>query len=252
MQRVKFMVTSIRWGNLAHLGLNLSVVFFVVLFVRLDLVPLAVASVVAGKWRVIAVQPRHWLANIRANSSDLIVNLSFVVLLVRAESFVTTIIWTLLFVIWLIWLKPQSQQIMVGVQSIVTHFLGLTALFWLSDSINEVVLVIGAWFIALSGARHFLSHFEESLLSIMSFSWAFVVAQLAWLLNRWLIIYPLKDDIIIPQFAVVVSLLGYVLGSLYYLDSREKLRRSYLRQYVAIGCVILLVIILLADWSAIK
>jgi hypothetical protein len=86
----------------------------------------------------------------------------------------------------------------------------------------------------------------------MSFSWAFVVAQLAWLLNRWLIIYPLKDDIIIPQFAVVVSLLGYVLGSLYYLDSREKLRRSYLRQYVAIGCVILLVIILLADWSAIK
>lgn len=249
MQRVKFLVGSVQWANLAHAALSISVPLIVWLFVRLDVIPLAIATIIASKWRVIAVQPRHWLANFRTNSSDLIVNFSFLVLLIKAETVATNILWLGLYIIWLLWVKPKSTEIWVGVQSLLTYFMGLSALFWLADDIPESVLVILAWLIALSAGRHFISHFEETLIRVLSFGWAFFVAQLAWLSNRWLVIYPVASDLVIPQIAIVVTLIAYVLGSLYYLNFKGTLKRAYLRQYVLLGCAILFTIILLTDWS---
>lgn len=252
MQRVKFAVSKVNWGSLAHLSLSISVPLAVLLLVRLELVPLAIAVVLASKWRVLAVQPRHWLANIRANAPDLIVNFSFIVFLIHAQSWAANILWTGLYIAWLVYLKPQSRELMVGVQAVATHFIGLTALFWLSDAISEIILVIVAWTIGLSAARHYFSHFEESLTRLMSFGWAFVVAQLAWILNRWLVIYPLSNDIVIPQAAIIITMTGYILGSLYHLSSHGRLRRSYLRQHLAIGLIILMIIVLQTDWEALR
>lgn len=249
MQRAKYLIGSVRWGDLAHAGLSVSVPLIVWALVRLDLVPLAVATIVASKWRVIAVQPRHWLANFRTNSPDLIVNLSFLILLIRAGSAATNLLWIGLYILWLIWLKPKSTEIWVGVQSLVAHFLGLTALFWLADDIPESLVVVLAWLVALSASRHFISHFEETLIRVISFGWAFFVAQIAWLSNRWLVIYPISSDLVIPQAAIVITLTAYVLGSLYYLNFKGVLKRSILRQYVLLGCAIILTIIWLTDWS---
>jgi len=249
MQRAKFLFGSVKWGSLAHAFLSISVPLIVWLLARLDLIPLAIATIIASKWRVIAVQPRHWLANFRTNSPDLIVNFSFLILLIKAETVATNLLWAAFYILWLIWLKPKSTEIWVGVQSLATHILGLTALFWLADDIPEAWLVISAWLIALSAGRHFLSHFEETLIRVLSFGWAFFVAQLAWLSNRWLVIYPIADDLVIPQIAIVVGLIAYILGSLYYLNFKGVLKRAYLRQYVTFGCAILLVIIWLTDWS---
>lgn len=252
MQRAKYLVGTVSWGNLAHLALSISVPLSVWLLVRLELVPIAVAVVLASKWRVLAVQPRHWLANIRANSSDLIVNFSFIVFLYQAQTVASNLLWVGLYISWLVYLKPQSRELMVGVQSLLTHFIGLTALFWLSDQIAEMVLVVIAWLIALSASRHYLSHFEEPLTRLISFGWAFVVAQLCWVLNRWLVIYPLSSDVVIPQPAIIVALIAYILGSLYHLSIHGKLRRVYLRQYIIIGSLILLVIVWQTDWRSLR
>lgn len=252
MQRAKYLVGLVSWDNLAYLALSASVPLGVWLLVSLELVPLAVAVILASKWRVLAVQPRHWLANIRANSSDLIVNFSFVVFLYQAQTLATSLLWVGLYIAWVVYLKPQSRELMVGVQSLLTHLIGLTALFWLADEIPEMLLVVVAWLIGLSASRHFLSHFEEPLTRLISFGWAYIVAQLSWILNRWLVTYPLADDIVLPQPAIVVTLLAYITGSLYYLNTQGKLRRVYLRQYIMIGAVILLVIMWQTDWQALR
>jgi hypothetical protein len=197
----------------------------------------------------VAVAPRHWLANFRTNSPDLIVNLSFVVLLVQATTVATNVVLTALYMLWLIWLKPKSSQSAVGLQALATLFIGLSAVFWLSDDLNEILIVLGTWGIALSASRHFLSHFEEPLVRVISLGWALVVAQLVWLSNRWLIIYPISDDLVIPQPAVTITLLAYICGTLYLLAQHGNLRRSITRNYLVIGTVILFIILWTADWS---
>lgn len=249
MQRAKFAFRSIEWGTLAHLLLSVGVPLAALLFIRLELVWLAAAVVLASKWRVVAVAPRHWLANFRTNSPDLIVNLSFVILLINAETVATNAVLVSLYILYLIWLKPKSSQVYVGLQSLITVFIGLCALFWLSDQLNEVLIVVGAWLIALGASRHFLSHFEEPLLRVMSLGWAMVVAELVWLSNRWLIVYAIADDLVIPQAAIIVALIGYIAGTLYLLAQSGTLRRSIVRNYVLIGCLILLVIVGSTDWN---
>jgi hypothetical protein len=249
MQKTKFIFSSIKWGDIAHGALSLSVPLIVLMFIELEIAYLALLVVIASKWRIIAVQPRHWLANFRANSPDIIVNFSFVIMLMRADSFLVSFFWTITYIGWLLWLKPQSKEVMVGLQSLVTQFLGLTALFWLADSLPETIVVLLAWLIGLSASRHYLSHFEEPLIRMMSFGWALFTAQLAWLMNRWLVIYPLRSDIVIPQIAVVLTLIGYLLGTIYYLNANDKLKRAYIRRYLLVGSVMLGIIIYLTDWQ---
>jgi hypothetical protein len=157
-----------------------------------------------------------------------------------------------MYILWLIWLKPKSSQLAVGAQSLSTMFIGLSALFWLSDDLNEVFIVLGGWLIGLSAARHFLSHFEEPLIQVMSLGWALIVAELVWLSNRWLIIYPVSSDLVIPQPAVTLTLISYVSGTLYYLAQKGNLKRSIVRNYLVIACVILLVIMSTADWNIVN
>lgn len=252
MQRAKFLFGSIEWGGVAHWLLSVGVPLAVLLCVSLELPILAVAVVLASKWRVVAVAPRHWLANFRTNAPDLIVNLSFVVLLWQANTIATNIVLTTMYILWLIWLKPKSSQQAVGAQSLITLFIGLSALFWLSDSVNEVFIVLGGWLIGLSACRHFLSHFEEPLIQVMSLGWALIVAQLVWLSNRWLIIYPISNDLVIPQPAVVVTLISYVAGTLYYLAQKGSLKRAIVRNYLVVACVILLVIMGTSDWDIVR
>lgn len=249
MQRVKYSIGLIKWGTVAHWLLSVGVPLAVWLFIRLELPILAFAVILASKWRMVAVAPRHWLANLRTNSPDLIVNLSFAVFLIRAEAVATNLLLVALYILWLTWLKPKSSQVYVGLQGLVTTFIGLSALFWLSDQVNEALIVLGGWAIALSAVRHFLSHFEEPLLRVISLGWALIVAELVWLSNRWLIIYPVADDLVIPQVAVIATLLAYVCGALYFLAQRSNLRRSIVRNYVLIGCTILVVIMWTSDWS---
>jgi hypothetical protein len=252
MQRAKYIFGRVQWGTLAHWGLSVSVPLAVLLLVQLELIWMAVAVILASKWRVIAVQPRHWVANIRTNSLDLFINLSFLVFLVTAELFVTKLFWTALYIGWLVYVKPQRKDYWVGLQALLLHFLGLSALFVLADDLNETFLIGLAWLIAISGARHFISHFEEPLIGVMTFGWGFFVAQMTWLLNRWLIVYRVSSDIAFAQIAVIISLIAYVIGSLYFLERKDQLRRKYTRQYTIIGFVILAIIVFMSNWDISK
>ena len=56
------------FAYLLHLGLLLLLPLIVFVLVRLNFVVLALIIIVLSKWRMFAVRPRFWPANIRANA----------------------------------------------------------------------------------------------------------------------------------------------------------------------------------------
>ncbi len=240
---------NIRWSLWAYRLLNVGLVLATAFLVNIGLVPIAVLLVVLSKWRVFAVQPHHWLVNIRSNSPDLIVGLSFVVFMAQAQSAVATTLWVILYTGWLLFLKPKTDPAYVGAQAMISQFMGLTALFWAADNLPEVSIVLGAWFIASVSAQHYLNGYDEPLTKVMSIIWALFVAQLAWLLNRWLVVYPLTENLVIPQIAVVTAVLGYVAATIYHLTQSKKLNKKLMRRYLALGVVALAVVILISNWT---
>src|SRR5580700_1106754 len=80
------------FSQVVHLGLVLLLPIAVFVFVRMHFVQLALTIILLSKWRMFAVRPRYWLANLRANAVDIIVGVSFLVLMVHTG----TEIWQLI------------------------------------------------------------------------------------------------------------------------------------------------------------
>ncbi len=239
----------IRWSLGAYRLLNIGLVLVVAFLISIGLTPIAILLVVLSKWRVLAVQPHHWMVNIRSNSPDLIVGLSFVVFMAQSNSLLATLLWIVLYISWLLYLKPKTEPTYVGSQAMISQFMGLTALFWVADSLPDVLVILGAWFIASVSAQHYLNGYDEPLTKVMSIIWALFVAQLAWLLNRWLIVYPVTEHLIIPQIAIITGVLGYVAATMYHLAQSGKLNKKLIRKYVILGTIALAVIIIFSNWT---
>ncbi len=240
---------NIRWSLGAYRLLNIGLVLVIAFLVSIGLTPIAILLVILSKWRVFAVQPHHWLVNIRSNSPDLIVGLSFVVFMSQSEAPLAMLLWVVLYTGWLLYLKPKTDPTYVGSQAMISQFMGLTALFWVADSLSEVFVILGAWFIASVSAQHFLNGYDEPLTKVMSIIWALFVAQLAWLLNRWLIVYPITENLIIPQIAVATGVLGYIAATIYHLSQSGKLSNKLARRYIILGAAALTILIVFSNWT---
>ena len=111
-------------GDLLHIGVNLIFAAMIyAMVVYWNLVLLAITLILLSKWRVLAVQPRFWIPNIKANLIDVVVGISTVVLIYSAESSWLAILWTVLYASWLLFLKPREHDILVGAQAFWGQFL---------------------------------------------------------------------------------------------------------------------------------
>ena len=83
----------------------------------------ALALVVLSKWRIIAVRPRFWWANIQANLVDLTVGIGVVGLMYLPTSvFYFRVALAILYAIWLVVIKPMSKRWQVAMQSLIAIF----------------------------------------------------------------------------------------------------------------------------------
>lgn len=227
------------------------------LLVLRELTPIAFGLLALSKWRTIAVKPQYWLANIRANAVDIIVGFSTLLFMHDANEaaasdaafFFVQVGWAVWYAVWLLVIKPRSSELMVGLQAAAGLVLGLSALFLYSDRVPEFLLVVIAWIVGASSARHFLSSYEESFIGAISFMWGFFVAQLAWLLNRWLIVYELVSVIRIPQITLLVMLAAYSFAEIYHLTKHGRLTSSRKNQIIAFGTIIMVIVVVVSDWS---
>lgn len=232
------------YANILHIIFVSALPVVTYVLVRLDFAWIAVALLLLGKWRMFAVKARHWPANIRANAVDIFVSLSFVIFMVVTDTQSLQALWAAFYAVWLLVIKPQSSTIWVGIQALIAQSLSLTALFLYWSESSTIALVFLAWSVSYLCARHFLAAFDESMSRATAYTWAFFAASLTWLSAHWLIFYGP-----IAQPALMLSVLGYGLAAMYYLEHKDKLSANLRRQFVGVMTVMILFLIIFSDWS---
>jgi len=207
------------FSRVAHVGLNVLLALLVFALVRINFVQLALAIILLSKWRMFAVRPRFWLANIRANAVDIIVSVSLLLFMVHTggEQW-WQIFWTAVYALWLLVIKPASNTFMVAAQALIGLLFGLTALFiGLGEEALYYLVLLSALICYLS-ARHFFDSFDEPYAKLLSYLWAYFSASLVWVLGHWLLFYGFM-----AQPTLLLVALGYAMAALYYLDHYERL-----------------------------
>ena len=203
-----------RLSEVAYVVLNIGLAAMVFAIVYTANSPwLAIAAVLLSKWRVLAVRPRFWFANLIANMVDIIVGVSAVVLLVAAQgSVVAQIVITLLYVAWLLFIKPRSRRVYVALQALIAIMVGITALSLVSYSWDSIFFVLAMWGIGYVAARHVLGSYDEPHTTLYSMIVAFMFAEFGWLGFHWLMAYPLpgSGNIQLSQLALLTALLTFV------------------------------------------
>jgi hypothetical protein len=227
-----------------HLGLLIILPAVVFVLVRLGFVQLALSMIVLSKWRMFAVRPRFWPANIRANAVDLMVGLSIVLFMSHSTSAWLQLAWAALYAFWLIVLKPASGLFMTSTQAFIGQLCGLMALYlvWASGPLYGLTLATGL--ICFLAARHFLDSFDEPYARMLAYFWGYFGAALAWVLGHWLLFYR-----VVAQPTLLLSTVGYGLAVLYYLDHHDRLSVSVRRQFIFIMIAIVLVVLTFSDWG---
>ena len=223
---------------------NALLPLLVFLLVRWTFIPLALSLILLSKWRMFAVRPRFWLANIRANAIDMIIGVSVLAFMVAAGSEIMQLIWAVLWGTWLIVVKPRADTLWVSLQAFIGFSVGLTAMFLTWDHQPLFLLVGAAGLICFFAAHHFFYSFDEPYTRLLAYFWGYFGAALVWILGHWLLFYGP-----IAQPTLLLVALGLGLGSLYYLDHFDRLSQNIRRQVVFILVAVVLVVLTFSDWG---
>ena len=208
-----------RLNEALYIALNIglaALLFSIVLVVQSPW--LAFILVILSKWRALAVRPRFWIANLIANTVDLNVGISTVVLLYAASG----IVWlqaviAALYAVWLLFIKPRSSKKYIAIQAAVSVFAGITALSIISYNWNPVFFVAVVWLIGYSAARHVLGSYDEPMTKAYSLIVGTIYAELGWVSYHWLFAYTLPGlgSIKLTQLALFLVLISLILERAY-------------------------------------
>ena len=232
------------FSHVFYLALNLLLPFLAYILVRIDFVGIAILLILLSKWRMFAVRPRYWIANLIGNGVDIMVAVSLVLFMASTSVVWWQLFWTLLYGGWLLWLKPRYDVLSVSAQAMAGQLLGLSLLYLKFGDSPIAGLVAGTWLVTYLSARHYLTSFEEPHSALLAHIWAYFSASLAFVLAHWLLFYGS-----IAQIIVILTTIGYGLVGLYYLDATERLTSLLRRQMLGIMMAILVIIVIFSNWT---
>jgi len=224
-----------RW---IYFGLNIVLALAVFVLVRIEFVQLALAIILLSKWRMFAVRPRFWLANVRANAVDIMVGLSLLLFMTHSGAPGVQLIWATAYAVWLVLIKPASNTLMVSGQALIGLLCGLTALFvgWGDGALYWLVLSAGL--ICYWTARHFLDSFDEPYARLLSYLWAYFGAGVVWVMAHWLLFYGF-----LAQPTLLLVAIGYGLAVLYFLDHNDRLTKLVRSEIMITTAVIVIAVV---------
>lgn len=214
-------------SEVVYAVLNIGLAVVLLLVIRYTgSVPLAIGLMLLSKWRALAVRPRFWFANIRANLVDVIVGIGVVAHLsvlnvapiADANKLIIMAVVTLLYIVWLLVIKPRSSRLFVKVQAGVAVLVGVSALFTVSADWPASLVVLSMWLIGYTTAYHVLNSYDDETHTLfISLVWGLVMAELGWVAYHWVIAYelPFVSNILVPQIAIIALLLNFVVMKAY-------------------------------------
>lgn len=227
-----------------HFVLTLLLPISVYVFVEVDWPAMALTLILLSKWRMFVMRPRFWLANLRSNAVDIMAGLSFLAFMDATDSDMWKLIWMGLYVLWLIVIKPGSSTFMVALQAFVAQTLALMALFLRFADAPLYALVLATWLVGYLVARHFLTGFDEPHAPLYAATWSYFCGALTWVLGHWLLFYGL-----VAQPTLLLTVLGFGLAGMYYLQEHDKLSDLLRRQFIFIMVAIVVVVFVFSNWG---
>lgn len=234
------------FSHLIHLALTALLPALVFVLVRMHFVQLAATLILLSKWRMFAVRPRYWPANIRANAVDIMVGISSVIFMAHSTSANWQLAWAIAYGLWLVFLKPGSSVFKVSIQAMIGQLAAFMALFLNWGDAPLIGLVVAAWAISYLVARHFFTSFDEARAALYAHTWGYFSAALVWLLGHDLLFYPKQG--ILAQPTLLLTVIGYGLATLYYLDQKDRLSLFMRRQFIFIMIAIVVVVLVFSNW----
>lgn len=223
---------------------NILLPLVVFALVRTDFVIPALVIILLSKWRMFAVRPRFWPANIRANAVDIIVSVSLLLFMATSNTQLVQLIWMLAYMGWLVFLKPASAPMMISLQALVGLACGVMAIFsgWGDGPLYGIVLATGL--VCYLAARHFFDGFDEPYAKLLSYLWGYFGSALVWVLGHWLLYYG-----VIAQPVLLLLAIGFGLATLYYLDHHDRLSVGVRRQLIFIMVAVVVIVLIFSDWG---
>lgn len=245
---MKRVVTKFRpssgFSGALHIAFVIALPLLIYILVRIDLAQFAVAAILLSKWRMFAVRPRYWLANLQANAVDILVGLSLVIFMSQTTAVVWQVIWAVVYMLWLLLLKPSNTLFGISLQAMIAQLLGLMAVYLAWADAPLAGLVIAVWAVCYTVARHFFTGFDEPYTKFLASVWSLFGASLAWLTGHWLLYY---GSVAQPTLLLVVISFG--LGTMYYLQRSERLTTLLKRQLLFIMVAVIVVVLVFSDWG---
>lgn len=220
--------------------------------VRLELTVLAVLLVAASKWQLFLGGPRLWLHNVRDNGVDLIFVASIIALLVLYNNEPSLQLGVIgLYLGWQMLIKPMTGVAGHGVQSLLAMAIAISVIFVFKTAIGVSSMIALSAVVALATADHALVSIvdDAKLRRLLSAVWMIITVQTTWLLGHWLVFYTfLQGRILVPQAAVVLTVLGYSFGAMYYDHYRRRLNRRRLFLYLGLVVLVVILLVVASDW----
>lgn len=220
-------------SEIVHALLNITLAAALFALVATGSWLLAISLVLVSKWRILAVRPRYWWANILANIVDLTVSLGTVALLYLAGTsgqygLMMQAAVTALYALWLIALKPRSKQVWIKAQAIVGLLIGSWALLALAHAVPFALVLVVMYIVAYGAARHVLISREEDQPSLLSMVFGLLVAEITWVVYHWTVAYGVDAmaEFKLPQGTIVIVLLAFLVERIYAVQSSGKSLRS--------------------------
>jgi len=170
----------------------------------------ALGLVLLAKWRMVAVRPRYWWANILSNLPDILLGLGMVVFMWLAVTWEIQVVLAVLYAAWLIILKPQYSRHWVVIQAGTSQFVAIAALFAVSHLMPAWLVVFIVFVIGYSVARQVLAQYDERALNLLALIWGLLLAELSFVAWHWTIAYQVTPTLKIAQFAIIAAVLGFV------------------------------------------
>lgn len=172
---------------------------------------LGILLVLLSKWRIFAVRPHYWPANIKSSLIDFIVGISLVLLASYAGTTTAPIHFILaaIYIIWLLFIKPMSSETGTLIQALFAIFFGSNAASIMLATVNPALIVLVEFIIGYSASRHIFIQNHQEKPFFITLVCGLVFAEIAWLCNHWMIIYNFTFNIIISQTAIILTILAF-------------------------------------------
>ncbi len=153
---------------------------------------------------------------------------------------------------WLVWREVAAERQAASnanlliVQAVMFEAIFLMAAIWQTSSLLVLLLV---WAGAYLSVYADLTRRGDRLAGVMAATWGVIAAEVAWVLQLWLITYTMRGGyVLVPQPALILTALAYLFGSILTSARAGSLSRARLAEYMVIAVVLVAIVVAGTSW----